>query len=560
VVKQGEKFKKNAKKIDMICVHPNNLYQNKSELEFQALFNQFLSQPTIFYNYPYRQEGYLSGFYYRGSYFYLDQKTNEIRKDGGRIGEEILGAIKHNFSHKKGVAVTDFQVLCEIYPFKRYARNQDGSLAKIYEERPKLIPFEVTSLNSIIQSDYNELRTKLDLIKKNYETPIKEFPIKSVVVILAKKNFGMLGKVERHIPNTDKDYDNLSNKNCSEYYDSQTNYDLCNEDYKVSFKQFYKGLLLEVSINESFQISPITDHVFAKNLLQNNAKESYTKLLDLAKEMKILPSTLNIITSNCFVVNCNEHEENARLSDLQHWNIGLNLKGRIKNQNMILPGYTRSFYEEHFSYEESIFSWEFSEEAVKLLQEYKERFPYVFECLDKYQEVYRSSKYYKSFELFAQIDNLDQKLNEVVSFINNTNLSKVSFASSDSLFIPTQTIKSIKESVTKKVAELSTRNKLFSTKLFLNPNYAYIENTPWTPMFLTDAPPHFELGDRVVNLSSTDLKYIPFGLKGTVSAVGDNYVEVVFDSSFFGGSTLNGRLEDRSGITVNPLALLNLTR
>jgi hypothetical protein len=270
--------------------------------------------------------------------------------------------------------------------------------------------------------------------------------------------------------------------------------------------------------------------------------------------------TINILTSNCFVVNCGENEENARLSDLQHWNIGLNLKGRQKNQYMILPGFTRSLHQENCSYEDSLFAWEFSELAVKTIIDYNEKFPYIFECIDKYQEFCKSTRYFKIYELFSQLDSAEKKMAEVVAWINSTNINKVSFAPCTSEFLGNHVISSIKETIGKKLTDLSTKNKFFSTKLFLNPNYAFIENTPWTPMFLVDAPPHFELGDRVINACSIDRKYIPFGVKGTVTAVADEYIEVIFDSPFFGGTTLNGRVAEKSGLTVNPLNLINLTK
>lgn len=550
---------KTANKIEMICIHPINKYKNKTESEFLSLFHEFLSQKTVYYNYPFKQEGWLSGLYYQGNYFYLDDKTNEVKKSLRKINDDILSTIRFLFSKKKGIALDEFNIFCEIYPFKCYAKNQDGTLAKIYDDRAKFFPFEVTSLNSIIPSDFDEMKRHYDILKKNYETPMKEFPIKSNVALLTKKNFGMVGKVERYILNTDKDFDNLSNKNCTEYYDLETNYDITQEDYFMSFKQFYKGPLLEVSVNEFYQLSPITDSTFTKAITKNT-KDSYLSLEFLAKELKIDPIILGIITSNCLVVNCSETDENAKISELQNWNIGLNMKGRMKNQNMILPGFTRSTYEEHFTYEQSLMAWEFSDKAVEIIKEYIEKFQIIFDCFGNYLNFIKSARFFRIHELFANVDNIEKRLNDLLVWINSTSLNKVSFAPSTSNFLSQDVIENIKATVFKKTAELSSKNKLFSSKMYLNPNYCFAENTPWTPMFLIDSPQNFELGDRVVNICSSDKKYAPFGLKGTVSGVAEDYIEVIFDQVFFGGSTLNGRVSEKTGVTINPLSLINLTR
>ena len=543
----------------MVCIHPINKYQNKSESDFIGLFKVFFEESTVYFNYPYKQEGWLSGIFYNGNYYYLDNKTKDVRKNGRKMNEDILSTLRFLFSKKKGIALDNFSILCEIYPLKCYAKNLDGTLGKIYDERSKFFPFEVTSLNSIVQRDFLEMRRKNENLKSNYENPMKEFPIKSTVILLTKKNFGMLGKVEKYIPNSDLDFDSLSNKNFTEYYDLDTNYDITQQDYLISFKQFYKGLLLEVSVNENYQISPITDSKFTKNLIQNT-KEEYITLEKLAKNLNINQITLGIITSNFFVVNSLEKEEFVKLSEMQNWNIGLNMKCKIKNQLMIVPGYTRSTFEEKFDYEQSIIAWEFSDKAVQLIKEYIERFSFIIESIEKYIGLTKSIRFFKIIDLFANVDDIENKLNEIVKWINSTNLIKIPFAPSASHFISFESIDKIKDIVNKKTEELKLKKNLCYSKMYLNPNYALIENTPWTPMFLINPPIQFEVGDRVINTCSSDKKYVPFGLKGTVSAVLEDYIEVLFDKVFFGGTTLNGRIMDKSGMTINPLNLLNLTR
>lgn len=52
-------------------------------------------------------------------------------------------------------------------------------------------------------------------------------------------------------------------------------------------------------------------------------------------------------------------------------------------------------------------------------------------------------------------------------------------------------------------------------------------------------PTNIALGERVMNL--LDNGPIPFGLKGTVTGVVGNLLEVVFDEEFLGGTNLGNR-------------------
>jgi 5'-3' exoribonuclease 1 len=49
----------------------------------------------------------------------------------------------------------------------------------------------------------------------------------------------------------------------------------------------------------------------------------------------------------------------------------------------------------------------------------------------------------------------------------------------------------------------------------------------------------FSLGDRVIY--ATDTGAVPLGMKGTVVGVDDKSIDVLFDGSFMGGTSLDGR-------------------
>lgn len=119
---------------------------------------------------------------------------------------------------------------------------------------------------------------------------------------------------------------------------------------------------------------------------------------DLAKKLNISVWTLGLITSNLFVVDCTEDSKinlDTKIENLQHWNIGLALKSKHGAEKIILPGYTR-YLGNPQSEDSSSKHWEFSSEAVELVQEYMTKFPYVTESLERYKEMYTcSTKFFK---------------------------------------------------------------------------------------------------------------------------------------------------------------------
>jgi membrane-associated protease RseP (regulator of RpoE activity) len=104
---------------------------------------------------------------------------------------------------------------------------------------------------------------------------------------------------------------------------------------------------------------------------------------------------------------------------------------------------------------------------------------------------------------------------------------------------------------------LNTGN--FVQKIVLNPGYIYQESLPWVPPFLAEEPTPLQIGDRVVNIRTNDYCHVPFGSVGTVTAINDKHVEVLFDKEFFGGITCNGRFSGRRGAYVDPLNLINFS-
>lgn len=129
-------------------------------------------------------------------------------------------------------------------------------------------------------------------------------------------------------------------------------------------------------------------------------------------------------------------------------------------------------------------------------------------------------------------------------------------------FISRKDCRKIEEFIVKK-QQLNNQQELKNNreeKIVVNPNYLFQESYPWIPPFYNYEPSGFELGDRVLNIKSSDIPAIPFGLSGIITGITENFLEVCFDSEFFGGTTCKDRFTSNRGAYVKPENLLNLSK
>lgn len=184
--------------------------------------------------------------------------------------------------------------------------------------------------------------------------------------------------------------------------------------------------------------------------------------------------------------------------------------------------------------EEKMF-WEYSTKAIDLLKEYKRRFRYLFEALER---TTHQRKYTIKGLLGAQGD---ERLNEIVTWMKaqpfyalpRTPLTTISLGTDDVAILERAADELLaaeaEKTVTPVVAHGIPSDLLFRGDIF-------------SP---TDVPPVFEnpkyprLGYRVVNVTSP---LVPFGYKGTVVSIHGNsgFVEVLFDKEFASGRPFAG--------------------
>ena len=163
----------------------------------------------------------------------------------------------------------------------------------------------------------------------------------------------------------------------------------------------------------------------------------------------------------------------------------------------------------------------------------------------------------------------DKKLNEICNWKNLHPINKATFTSTFSDFISKKDCRKIEDFIEKKIEikekekeniNYTNKNQKNIFKIALNPNYLLQEHNPWIPPFYNSEPSEFELGDRVINIKSSDVPFVPFGLSGIVTGMTEEFIEICFDKSFFGASTCNGRFTKKRGAYVKKECLLNLTK
>eukprot|EP01033_Poteriospumella_lacustris_P000925 gene925-667_t len=189
---------------------------------------------------------------------------------------------------------------------------------------------------------------------------------------------------------------------------------------------------------------------------------------------------------------------------------------------------------------ESVY-WEYTSLAIKLMAEYKARFPIVFQQLQKlpHEAVYTSSVF-----LGPKYEDIS---NEIMTWmkaqpffalprvpLSTTSLSRDAMAAIERAADVHTTINQT-EGLKKWIVKSIPVEKVFCDLYHTTTEVALPYNT---------LEPR--LGDRVVNLCSAG---VPFGLKGTVVTIhaATKYVEVIFDEEFIGGKSLQGNCSQFRG-------------
>jgi 5'-3' exoribonuclease 1 len=288
--------------------------------------------------------------------------------------------------------------------------------------------------------------------------------------------------------------------------------------------------------------------------LARSVYESYISSADAARILKLNPLLFGRITSSL-------------IFSQGGYDLGLNLKSQ---EGLCVAGYTRQKREiatngfgkpteekkawdsgdsvlvigsartvgnNGETYEERI-QWEYTPKAIRLVNEYRQKFPQLFNALAKLP----SEKKYDANQVFGP--NGVEWLPVIRDWLNNVDSAKLPRTPISTDTMSHEAVVAVERAAD--VRNLAVKKKGFPKESLIKiPGSAlYRENsTGATDVMLAsdhndnEAP---ELGDRIVNLCASG---IPFGARGTVVGIHKattGCVEVVMDEEFVGGTNLQG--------------------
>ncbi|KZT01419.1 uncharacterized protein LAESUDRAFT_664014 [Laetiporus sulphureus 93-53] len=263
-----------------------------------------------------------------------------------------------------------------------------------------------------------------------------------------------------------------------------------------------------------------------KNIATNRMSSRYFPSFKVSDMLGLSGRAVAKITSSFMVIT----------SDGQKNNLGLSLKFEAKGLKVI-----------DYSRKEGRY-WEFSEKAVELIGEYKNKYPEVFRSLNR-----NSDAMLHAGDVFTEEDDADAKVKEVKAWLNSKGVRDFEPVSLFCDQLKKDTVKEIEE-----LADTVTKNKSVSAikkaivkgiprQAVLKPSHAIyrLQNQ------------HFVLGDRVTMVQ--DSGSVPLSIKGVVVGMNAKSMDIVWDAPFMAGTTLGDRCSRYRGATVEFTSCLNLT-
>ncbi|GAA6063728.1 hypothetical protein JCM10212_001629 [Sporobolomyces blumeae] len=283
----------------------------------------------------------------------------------------------------------------------------------------------------------------------------------------------------------------------------------------------------QLAIRIAYFPSDKAENPLFKNRLASMREAQYVPAHALGRIVNMSGLALSKICSSLLVLSG---------SSEQRVNIGLNLKFEAKSLKVL--GYSRK----------GDSGWEYSQKAIDLISEYRDKFPEVAAALQSRRGDLTHA------EDFFDRSVVDVRMKELLAWIKAKGVrdfEKVPLHSD-------QLDKDAVQSIEKLADQLVQRKRGDALKMamikgiprqaLLKPSYASnrLREQTFTP------------GDRVVTVVESG--NVPLSAKGVVIGITGNLVDIVFDVQFMSGTTLGDRCSPYRGATVAPHTILNLTQ
>ncbi|KAH9003127.1 exonuclease II [Lactarius hatsudake] len=276
----------------------------------------------------------------------------------------------------------------------------------------------------------------------------------------------------------------------------------------------------------AFSPSDKLENEALKEVVAERAAAQYFPSFQVAEMLAMSKRALSRVTSSFMVL----------VADGQKVNLGLSIKFEVKSMKVL----NYSNKNGHI--------WEFSNLAIDLIRDYKERYPEVFRILDS-----GGDDMAKASTIFPSEDDPGAKAKEIRTWLANKGVRD---------FEPVPLLcDQLDKSVVKKIEELADGfNKERSSDNFKR---AMVKNVPRRAVLKPEHAVYrlqnqrFDLGDRVIMVQESG--GVPLSAKGVVIGLSTKTIDVVWDVPFISGTTLNNRCSQYRGSSVEFNACLNLT-
>nr|CAD7397262.1 unnamed protein product [Timema poppensis] len=274
-----------------------------------------------------------------------------------------------------------------------------------------------------------------------------------------------------------------------------------------------------VKVSLSVPEEPNLEHVVKMQQVSGN---NYMMCNDAASYLGISSHLLSRITGTIYIIKGAQTEYTESASKV---NVGLNLKFNKKNEE--IPGYTKK----------ENTTWLYSKKAVKLVKDYINQFPELFDYLSQNKNI--GNDMFFEIHIFP---NEPTKLSEIQTWLKEQAYSKIARQGCGSDLLDEEIVREIENTIDR-FHQVGPRPGLQTGSVAPDPTTTY------------------RIFDRIVNVRESYT--VPLGLKGTITGVYkfdkevDTLYEVVFDKPFAGGLTLNCSAD--RGYKLPSSAMLNLS-
>ena len=477
----------------------------------EALADNILNR-SLFINWPMMHEAKVVGISDEKTEVYIFQGKKKVRqwnkheqdrwaRESEEMVQNYLGGI--NVPGSGGVQIQDVKIRLKLLPLQGMKTNPvNGSSKKLFGNEEAEVPLQLALWQAPAPDPRFEERGPMSLEER--------FQVDSNVVLTKGKYKGCVGQVVGIADG------------------KKVGVKVLTMPPEVPF-----GLALARSINETFVSSADAGRILRINPLIFGR---ITSSLSFAQGNYDLGLNLKSNEGLCVAGYTRQKPENSSKGkkskeDKKAWDTG---------DSLLVIGSARALGDNNTQNSEvkERIQWEYTPKAIKLINEYRQKFPKLFSALAKLP----SEKKYDAAQVFGP--NWAEVLPKVREWLNKNETAKLPRVPISTQVMPQDAVSAVER--TTDVLNLQLKKKGFPKESLVKvPGSAlYRENsTSATDVMLAsdhnenEAP---ELGDRVVNLCATG---IPFGARGTVVGIHKattGCVEIVMDEEFVGGTSLQG--------------------